>query len=1143
MKNVSIVAMVVCVLMPLHMNGQERARSNAFILSGAQKQATPPELKINLSFNEPSGNGVLNAGETGQMVVIVANTGGTLAKDVKLRISTASHFEGVTYGKDFSVGDINPKEQKTLTVSFVAGKTLTDQKAVINVDATEAATQKAFAAAIEITTASGTQMVSQNAKAAFQPPTTLQVAQQPAVSQKDLETIRNLKNRLASNPNDGSARLQLVEILYNCRMWNDAVLEGARAIVSYPDQVNLYQYVGEGYRQLKKYPEALQYLSKGYSMTSSPSSDLGASYGLVLLRLGRVQEATVILRKAAQADANFINKRIASGNQEYGANDLNHATDEYFAALIVDRTRLTPEQTRFVLINADFKNFVETSDPDAATATFTDVVKRRLGEVLDYDELGYGFNCLVAAKQFEQAKDYYTSTMKLQADAVTQDSLDRIFLDEAYNLSGNNPDILNKIRIAFIRTVKSLYDLSEEEAVPIYALHEFVLKQGLVSAASEITSNLIHGTIRPENRYVRLADAFLKYRKLDDAKGTFNLMLKKRGLDKSGYGGDLAGIYSGLLNSQKNADAQDLMRQLNALDVSDVKTAYAKLAEIFTKEGQADKSIDILQKLIQTDPTNVALSIKLGDAFFAAERYDDIIASFANVKTKEGLRYLAKAYEKKYKLAEANKTWEELRRMSSDPKEITEIKKHIDDNLITMMNPDYATLQANANRPKSTAATTSAEKLKIVVDSPSNGFQTASNSVSITGRVLGAVTLQDVKINGSSVGTPRGMKVVETTDQTQTAQDNSKSGLPFAYVVALTQGKNDIRLQAFAPNGDSAETKLTVTMSTEAPKPMTIEEAEGIRQNKAYAVIIGVAHYESSEITPLNYTVNDAQALYDVLTDPNYGGFKKDNVTLLTDKEATTANIKKAIGANLMRAPDDGIAVVFFAGHGAPEGGQTYWLTYDTDPTSLYASTLSNTDIVQMLSRINTKRVVTFIDACYSGASVTTSKSTRAFIEDPFKAFEGQGTMTITSSDGNEESLEDAKLKHGIFTYRLIQALKGAADYNGDGIIMADEVARYIKQYVPDDARERSHKQDPVVVANYSGFIPISRNAENVLKNSKILQVQRFNKLYLDGKIDGASYKKIKDIIEGDNDAGKKPIKDYFDGVLTLKDLIDLIGK
>jgi hypothetical protein len=125
----------------------------------------------------------------------------------------------------------------------------------------------------------------------------------------------------------------------------------------------------------------------------------------------------------------------------------------------------------------------------------------------------------------------------------------------------------------------------------------------------------------------------------------------------------------------------------------------------------------------------------------------------------------------------------------------------------------------------------------------------------------------------------------------------------------------------------------------------------------------------------------------------------------------------------------------------------------------------------------------------------------------------------------------------------LLEALQGKADYNADGIVMADEVAKYIKEHVPEDARALSHKQNPKVVDNYTGYIPISRNAENVLKNSKTIQVQHFQALYRDGNIDGASYKKIKDVIEGDDQGSKKPIKDYFDKILTLKDLLELIGK
>ncbi len=1142
MRSLSIFTLIICIVLPLRIGAQEKARSNAFVLPGQQKQAKPADLKIDLTFKDPSGNGILDPEETGQLIVAVTNTGEMQAKDVRLKLSAASRLEGVMFGKDFVLGDINPSEQKSTTVTVTAGKTVPSQKSLINVQATEGVTKKISLASVTIGTGSSVQPQTQMAGQQKSSAGNRVSFPQQTPSDKLSPAIRQLREKLAANPNDNLIRLQLTPLLFNAKLYSDAIVEGEKALSTYSDRPSLYFQVGESYRQLKKYAEALKFLERGYSLTKTPFADLAASYGLTLLHFGKIQEATPVLRNALQADPALIATRLASGDERYKSDDMEAAAEEYLAVLILDRTKLNPDQTLFVQFNVEFENLVATKDSATVTASFVDFIKKKLGENLDYDEYASAFMCMITSKHLNEARNLYNETIVLKSGMVSQDTLDRKFLGLAYGLSGDCPSILIPIRIAFIRTIKSLYDLNEEEAKPIYALHEFVLTQGLISAASEITSSLVSGVIRPENRYVRLADAFLRFRKVDDAVGTFNLMLKKKSLDKSGYGADLANLYSGLLKAQKNADAQDMFKQINSLEDNDIKTTFATLAEIFTKAGEADKSIDILQKLIQNDPTNVALSIKLGDAFFAKERYDDIILSFANVKTKEGMRYLARAYEKKYKLSEANKTWEELRKLSSDPKETTEIKKHIDDNLIAMMNPDFARLQAEANKPKLVAAV-GGEKLKIVIDSPSDGSQTGSNSVEVTGRVLGAVTLQDVKINGTSVGTPRGMKVVETSGQQPIPQDTSRAGLPFTYVVSLTQGKNDIRLQAFAPNGDSADAKLSVTMTAAPQKTMTIEEADGIRQSKAYAVIIGVAHYRNPGIPGLNYTVNDAKSLYDVLTDPNYGGFKKENVTLLTDQDATTSNIKKAIGADLKRAPEDGIAIVFFAGHGAPEGEQTYWLTYDSDPTSLYASTLSNDDVVLMLSRINTKRVVTFIDACYSGASVTSSKSTRAFVEDPFKAFEGSGRMTITSSDGREQSLEDEKLKHGIFTYRLLEALKGKADFNGDGIVMADEVWKYIKENVPNDARERSHKQDPVMVANYTGYIPISRNAENVLKNSKIIQVQRFMNLYRDGKIDGGAYKKIKDIIEGDNDAAKKPIRDYFDNVLTLKDLLELIGK
>jgi tetratricopeptide (TPR) repeat protein len=1118
-----------------HLESQVKGTSNAFVLPPRRSSARPAELTIDLSFKEPSGTGVLHPDGTGQLLIAVTNTGGTQAKDVRLKLFPASQIEGITFDRDVTIGAIDSSQRREIVLTFIAAKVLTTQKGMITVQATEAATKKIFAASFSIETSPGKQSLEALAQSAAQSAFSLQ----PTPPEKLSPAVLQLRAKVAADPNDALARLQLIQLLFNERLYNDVIIDGEKALAIFQDKPVLYQQVGESYRQFRRYDQALQFLERGYNLDKAPSTNLAASYGLTLLHVGKTQDGALVLRKAAQEDPNFVRKRLSNANSLFGSKDIELAADEYFAVLIVQRSLLTPEQISLVQFSIDFKTIFESHDRSEISASFVDVLRKKLGDKFDYAGLAVVFAGFIRSNQLGQASNFYADILKWNADSVSQDSLDRKFLGIAYGCLIDSADMLLAIQNAFVRRIKNVYSLDDEEVKPICVLHEFVLKQGSASAAADITTSLLGGTSLSQDRYVKLADAFVQYRRNDDAVGTFNLILKKKSLDKFMYKDDLTGIYSQLLQSQKTVEAQQLTKKVSALNGTDMNGANLAFADIFTSAGQTDKSIEILRMLVQSDPGSVVPSLRLGDVLFAKERYDDIISNFANGKTKAGKWYLALAYEKKHMLKEANQTWEEYRKLTTDPKELANAKNHEDENLIALFNPDGSNQHADVSKTNVSAGK---EKFEIVIDSPAGGSLTAATSIKVTGKFIGNAMLQDVKINGKSVGTDRGMKMVDT----QASPSDVSSGLPFAYVVPLAQGKNDIAVEATATNGEIARAQVTVTMNAEtAAKPMTIEEADGIRQNKAYAVIIGIAKYADPAIPSLNYTVNDAQALYDVLTDPNYGGFRKDHVTILLNEKATTSAIKKAIGVDLKRAPEDGIAVVYFAGHGAPEGEETYWLTYDSKISqTLYASALSNDEISGMLKRINTNRVVTLLDCCYSGASIAASRSTRAvLVDDPFRALEGSGSITITSSDGKEQSLEDSKLKHGIFTFRLLEAIKGKADINGDGTVMADEIAKYIQETVPNDARERSHKQDPQIVTNYTGFIPISRNPENVIKNSIILQVQRFQSLYLDGKIGGPAFKKIKDIIEGNDDKSKKPVKAYFDGVFTLKDLLEIVGK
>ena len=61
----------------------------------------------------------------------------------------------------------------------------------------------------------------------------------------------------------------------------------------------------------------------------------------------------------------------------------------------------------------------------------------------------------------------------------------------------------------------------------------------------------------------------------------------------------------------------------------------------------------------------------------------------------------------------------------------------------------------------------------------------------------------------------------------------------------------------------------------------TLTAAEG--QNK-WALVVGINRYLDDGITDLRFAVNDAEKLYQLLVDPEYGGFEAQQVKLLTDR-------------------------------------------------------------------------------------------------------------------------------------------------------------------------------------------------------------------------------------------------------------------
>ncbi len=351
----------------------------------------------------------------------------------------------------------------------------------------------------------------------------------------------------------------------------------------------------------------------------------------------------------------------------------------------------------------------------------------------------------------------------------------------------------------------------------------------------------------------------------------------------------------------------------------------------------------------------------------------------------------------------------------------------------------------------------------LLITAPEDGHQSESGSVRLTGAVEDKRGLKAVEIfvNDRSVAIDddRGVRrVVETAPRR----------VNFDRRIQLDEGENLLRVAATNIDDLTAERSLRVQYY---PK----------RRN-VWAVIIGINDYP--RLPKLKYAVNDAQAFYRLMVEENR--VPAENVTLLLNDQASLVNLRSTLGTRLKNsARENDMVIIFFAGHGATErdasspdgdGLEKYLLPFDTDPADLYTTAMPMVEVSRIFNRIRSNRLVFIADSCYSGASggrTISVNDLRATISDGFldRVVGGRGKVIITASSANEVSVEKDELQHGVFTYYLIEGLKGEADTDRDGMVTVDEAYRYVSDKVPQATGQEQH---PVRKGSVEGHLVLS---------------------------------------------------------------------
>lgn len=274
---------------------------------------------------------------------------------------------------------------------------------------------------------------------------------------------------------------------------------------------------------------------------------------------------------------------------------------------------------------------------------------------------------------------------------------------------------------------------------------------------------------------------------------------------------------------------------------------------------------------------------------------------------------------------------------------------------------------------------------------------------------------------------------------------------------------------AVAPKDDKAGvaskgfSRMTVT-------PEAKQQFEG--EQSRYAILVA-PNYAGSDLNPLRFTVADTLELKGELERQGY-------VTrLISPGEATSESIRNALTSarQLLEGKPQSTFLFAFSGHGFqmkdPSGqDRNYLATLGVTRDRLAQEALPLDEVEKLMTDSGARRKVILIDACRNDPNAKGADGARSFAQ----LQESEGTTILLSTRPGGFSYEDRELGHGIFTYYLLEGLRGKAA-GKDGFVTFYDLEKYVETSVVSRAMKQDLVQRPFALGEHYGDFLIATAA------------------------------------------------------------------
>jgi uncharacterized caspase-like protein len=187
---------------------------------------------------------------------------------------------------------------------------------------------------------------------------------------------------------------------------------------------------------------------------------------------------------------------------------------------------------------------------------------------------------------------------------------------------------------------------------------------------------------------------------------------------------------------------------------------------------------------------------------------------------------------------------------------------------------------------------------------------------------------------------------------------------------------------------------------------------------------------------------------------------RKREVVYLPDNQATKERIGAAFNSLKTKAKPNDVFIFYYAGHGVmSEEQKSEFYIVPHDVTQLYGDNdllktkgISAAELQEFSKNLQAQKQLFIFDACQSGGMVQHLAMRGAAEEKAIAQLaRSTGTFWLAASNSEQFATEFAQLGHGLFTYTILQALKGDADGSSkDKKITVKEISAYLNDKVPE---------------------------------------------------------------------------------------------